>query len=172
MIEMLILFILNGTQMTMYGVSKSISETFSPYTKPSFGTIKPALKRLENKGFIMSRKEMSNGGKLSAYYTTTEKGLLRLKQLISSKVSKNPVNFFAMARVKIICSSLLSSDEQYKLFSDLKTTAEVIKSGTDRLLDDKRSSITFFQRLAFDNTSLEYKNFISLLEGLLNGCKS
>ena len=171
MIDLLILYILNGVPTTMYGISKKISTGFSPYTKPSFGTIKPALKRLENEEFIISRKEMSSGGKLTAYYALSEKGLRHLKNLILKDVSDNPVNFFANARVKIICSSMLATDEQFELYTKLKKKAELIKAKTEKMLDEKNSSLTFFQRIAFDNTNLEYKNFITMLEGLLNGCK-
>ena len=47
MIELLILFVLNRKVLTMYGVSKEIKELFSVLTTPSYGTIKPALTRLE-----------------------------------------------------------------------------------------------------------------------------
>lgn len=155
----------------MYGISKKISDNFSPYTKPSFGTIKPALKRLENEEYIISRKEMSSGGKLTAYYALSEKGLRQLKKLILKDVSDNPINFFANARVKIICSSMLSTDEQVELYTKLKNKAELIKVKTEKMLSEKNSTLTFFQRIAFDNTNLEFKNFITMLEGLLNGCK-
>ena len=56
MIELLILFELNRQVLTMYGISKAIRATFSVLTTPSYGTIKPALTRLENSGFIKSRK--------------------------------------------------------------------------------------------------------------------
>lgn len=171
MIDLLILYLLNGVPTTMYGISKKIKLGFSAYTKPSFGTIKPALKRLENQEYIISRKEMSSGGKLTAYYALTEKGLRYLKKLIMKDVSDNPVSFFSNARIKIICSSMLATDEQAELYTMLKKRAEVIKNQTEKLLNEKNSSLTFLQRIAFDNTNLEYKNFITMLEGLLNGCK-
>ena len=67
---------------------------------------------------------------------------------------------------------MLATDEQAELYSTLKKRAEVIKNQTEKLLDEKNSSLTFLQRITFDNTNLEYKNFITMLEGLLNGCKS
>ena len=56
MIELLIMYILSKSPHTMYGVLKDILKNFSPYTKPSFGTVKPALLRLEKKGAICSSK--------------------------------------------------------------------------------------------------------------------
>ena len=58
MIELLILFELNRKILTMYGVSKEIRAEFSVLTTPSYGTIKPALNRLESGGFIRTQKEM------------------------------------------------------------------------------------------------------------------
>lgn len=56
MIELLILFELSKKVLTMYGVSKEIRNTFSVLTTPSYGTIKPALTRLETSGFVKTQK--------------------------------------------------------------------------------------------------------------------
>ena len=50
MIELLILYELSKKVLTMYGVSKEIRREFSVLTTPSYGTIKPALNRLEKSG--------------------------------------------------------------------------------------------------------------------------
>ena len=58
----------------MYGISKGIRTEFSVLTSPSFGTIKPALMRLEKKGLIKSQKTLSEGGRPSVYYSITKEG--------------------------------------------------------------------------------------------------
>ena len=58
----------------MYKISKYIKDSFRAYMNPSFGSIKPALKVLEEKGFIESRKSPSEGGKQYGYYTITQAG--------------------------------------------------------------------------------------------------
>ena len=68
MIELLILFELSKKVLTMYGVSKEIRNTFSVLTTPSYGTIKPALTRLETSGFVKTQKTMSKGGRQSVYF--------------------------------------------------------------------------------------------------------
>ena len=56
MIELLILYKLSKKVLTMYGISKDILNSFSVMTTPSFGTIKPALTRLEKAEFVKSQK--------------------------------------------------------------------------------------------------------------------
>ena len=93
MIELLILFELNKKTLTMYGVSKEINGNFSVLTTPSFGTIKPALKRLEAGNFIKSQKTISNGGRPSTYYSITNEGVDELKRLILEPPLENPIHF-------------------------------------------------------------------------------
>ena len=54
MTEILILFSIIEKELTMYGIQKAISDIYNAYTKPSFGALKPALRKLEKEGFIVS----------------------------------------------------------------------------------------------------------------------
>ncbi len=166
MIELLILYLLNKYQLTMYGTQKKIAEDFAIYTKPGIGTIKPALVRLEEKGFITSRRSISNGGRVSVYYTITPAGMEELKRLIVARTSDNPVKFLNTARIKLICASLLTPQEQVKLIDQLKLKAETLYNKTA----GKIESADFYYKMVTDNQLQEYKNFMSLLEGMRNGC--
>ena len=152
----------------MYGVQKKISEEFAIYTKPGFGTIKPALVRLESKGFVISRKSISEGGRVSIFYAITPSGMDELKRLIVSRTSDNPVKFLNTARIKLICSSLLSNEDQVKLIEQLSLKANSIYAKSKKLLDNTEND--FYYNMVTDNIVQEYKNFISLLEGMKNGC--
>lgn len=79
MIELLILYIVSKREFTMYAIQKGIESEFGIYTRPSFGALKPALRRLEFNDFISTRKMMSDGGKLSVYYSITKKVCRNLK---------------------------------------------------------------------------------------------
>ena len=74
MIKTLILHTLLKKDYTMYSIRKHIETIYSMYIRPSFGAIKPALVSLEKNEFIKSGKLMSDGGKLSIYYSITPKG--------------------------------------------------------------------------------------------------
>ena len=61
MIELLILYVIQKRDFTMYAIQKRIEDLFAPYTKPSFGALKPALTRLEEKEFLTNSRSMLQG---------------------------------------------------------------------------------------------------------------
>lgn len=168
MIELLILFVLSSSPHTMYGVLKSILNKFSPYTKPSFGTIKPALLRLEKKNVLRTDKSISEGGRVSVMYAITPEGLDLLKKKILEVDTENPVQFLSNARLQLACAGFLDITSQKELFQKLKRRAVLIKTDAESKISDDTVSPTYFHRLVLDNTICEYNNFINLLEGLEN----
>ena len=170
MIELLILYKLSKKVLTMYGISKDILETFSVLTTPSFGTIKPALTRLEKSDFVKSQKTLSAGGRPSVYYSVTQNGLKELKRLMLSQLNENPIQFLTTARIRISCAEVLNNEEQLELFRILKQKAEGVSIDTNNILKNKE--LNFYQKIVFDNLLCEYKNLISLLEGLERACKN
>ena len=168
MIELLILFELSKKVLTMYGVSKEIHNDFSVLTTPSYGTIKPALSRLQNGGFIKTQKSMSSGGRPSNYYSITNEGIFELKRLIVEPPLDNPIQFLPMARVKLACADILDKDAQISMLKTLKIKAESILIDTQKLLNN--DNLPFYPKMVFDNLTCEYKNFIALLEGFEHAC--
>lgn len=165
MIELLILYVLSEKELTMYAVLKHILDDFGSFTQPSFGAIKPALTRLEKAGFIRSRKAMSDGGKLSGFYSITQEGREELKKLILEKVSNNPLQFHSTCAIKLCCASYLAQDERKELFVQLKSRAQEHKFIAENILNNQKS-LTFYQRIILDSSIVEYKNLITLIENL------
>lgn len=166
MIELMILFILSKREFTMYSIHKLILENFGAFSRPSFGAIKPALKRLEKNGHIQSRKMMSDGGKLSVFYSITRNGLEELRRLILEKLSENPLQFLSNAKVKLSCASYLSNEECTDLFFHIKSMAMQHKFNAENIINNEYNQLNFYQRIILDNTICEYSNFITILEGL------
>ena len=166
MIEFLILFELNKKILTMYGIAKEIHGNFSVLSIPSFGTIKPALKRLESKGFIKSQKTMSDGGRPSVYYSITDNGEDELKRLVTEPPSENPVHFLTVARAKLLCADILDKDSKLKMLDNLKMKAETIVAEINNIMAFK--DLSFYPKMVFENLICEYKNFIMLLEEFKN----
>ena len=165
MIELLILYILTRREFTMYGISKEIDSKFGAYTMPSFGALKPALRRLEAGGFLNSRKMMSDGGKLSVYYSITKTGEKELKKLVLDKISINPVQFITNAKIKLACSSVLNPDERKDFYLNIKTSVLEIKNKAEKILADEYTQKDFYQKILLDNTIVEYSNLLNIIEG-------
>ena len=168
MIDFLILYELNKKVLTMYGISKEIRAEFSVLTTPSYGTIKPALNRLEKKGCVRCQKSMSIGGRPSTYYSITTSGQDVLKSLLLEHPQDNPIQFLPTARVRLACAEVLDKAEQKELLKLLKTKSESIAIDIKNIIEMKE--LEFYQKLVFDNLLCEYKNFISLLEGFERAC--
>ena len=170
MIEILILYQLKEKVLTMYGISKEINANFSALTTPSFGTIKPALLRLEKNGYIKTQKNITDGGRPSIYYSITNAGKDRLVELILAPLPINPVQFLPTARIKIACSELLSNSEQIELLKKIKLKSENIVLDIKNIQESRK--IDFYKNIVFENLICEYKNFILLLEGLERASKN
>ena len=162
----MILYILLKHDLTMYAIHKRIQENFLAFTNPSFGAVKPALVRLEKQGCISSSKIMSDGGKLSVYYSITKDGIKELRNLLLKPLSQNALQFLSDARIKLSCVSLLDGSDAHDVFVDIKSNALLHKLNAERILSDEYTPLTFQQRIVLDNAICEYKNFISLVEGL------
>lgn len=166
MIELLILYTILKRDYTMYSIQKHIEDNFAPFTKPSFGALKPALKRLEEKECLSSRKIMSDGGKLSVYYEISNKGINELKRLLLDDMSNNPLQFLSNARIKLSCADCLDNEEKKRLFFIVKSRAMQFKNDGQNILNNEYKQINFYQKIILDNTICEYSNFITIIEGL------
>lgn len=170
MIELLILYKLSKKVLTMYGISKDILNSFSVITTPSFGTIKPALTRLEKAEFIKSQKTLSAGGRPSVYYSITQTGLKELNRLLLEEVQDNPVQFLTTARIRLSCAEILNKEEQLNLFKLLKLKSESIIIDIKNILHNE--NLDFYKKMVMDNLLCEYNNLNSLLEGFERACKN
>lgn len=170
MIELLILHELSKKVLTMYGISKEIHIDFSVLTTPSYGTIKPALNRLERAGYVKTQKTMSSGGRPSTYYSVTKSGMDKFKELILEEPMENPINFLSMSRIKLSCADVLTIEEQRELLKNLKLKSQILVADIKSILEKK--DLEYYPKLVFDNLICEYKNFISLLEGFEHACKN
>jgi DNA-binding PadR family transcriptional regulator len=166
MIELLILYVILKRDYTMYAIQKRIEDNFAPFTKPSFGALKPALRRLEEKECLTSRKIMSDGGKLSVYYEISRNGINELKRLILEDLSDNPIQFLSNARIKLSCADCLNKEERVRLFFLIKTRAMQFKNEAQNILNDEYKQTNFYQKIILDNTICDFANFITIVEGL------
>ena len=162
----MILYVLLKRDLTMYSIRKRIEDYFLPFTNPSFGALKPALVRLEKSGALTTSKMMSDGGKLSVFYSVTSSGTKLLRTLLLKNFSANPLQFISDSKVKLCCASFLGCEDIAALLEEIKSNAYIHKMNAEKILTDEYTPVDFYQKIVLDNTICEYNNFISMLEGL------
>ena len=91
MIELLILIVLLDEKSSIYGIKKKIESLFSLFLKTSFGSLYPALKKLEKNGHITVKTQLSSGGQKKSTYSITNKGKEHFKHLMFEELPANPV---------------------------------------------------------------------------------
>jgi PadR family transcriptional regulator PadR len=80
LLDMLVLRTLAFGPLHGYGIAKAIRTTSSDALEIEFGSLYPALKRLELKGWIVSKWETSELNRRAKYYRLTPAGKKRLHQ--------------------------------------------------------------------------------------------
>ena len=80
LLDMLVLRTLLFGPLHGYGVAKAIRTSSTEALDIEFGSLYPALKRLELKGWIVSSWEMSEQNRRAKYYRLTADGRKRLRE--------------------------------------------------------------------------------------------
>jgi len=80
LLDMLVLRTLVFGPLHGYGIAKAIRTTSSDALEIEFGSLYPALKRLELKGWIVSKWETSELNRRAKYYRLTPAGKKRLHE--------------------------------------------------------------------------------------------
>ena len=88
---------------------------------------------------------MSDGGKLSVFYSITKDGLKQLKNLLLLPFSGNPVQFLSDARIKLSCASFLEGAELSQMLDEIKSNAILHKANAQKTLDDEYNPLDFYQ---------------------------
>lgn len=164
--EILILYFLTKSQNTMYGIAKEITKNFGYISNPSFGTLQPALKRMEKNGYVTSSKFYTTGGKPSFYYSITSEGQEFLRKKMLSKLSKNPIQIYPEIKIKVSCSDVLNSDDRQTMFAIIKPELSKLKILSEKILDSEVFETNYCAKMILDDSVCSYKNLYELVERL------
>ena len=146
MIEIVILYVLNKYDLTIYRIGKIIDEMFFAYLKTSSGTINPALKRLENMGCVEYSEKMSDGGMLSKIYSITSAGKKHLVDLLQTHTLSNPYYVINDAKVLLYCLDVLSVNELIAFKENLLNNLELYKIKLEHGLENEYISLNETQK--------------------------
>ncbi len=167
MIELLILYSLRNRERTMYSLRSDIMEKFGYFTKPSIGTIHPALKRLEEASVVSNRTDYSQGGKKSTFWSLSMHWQKKFNDLFFTPLSENPTQFFTEMQSRIAVMSLLDDDLKETFIKDIQIRLESFLLDLQNALDDEYTSYDKYQLALLKKNIADvqnYKNFITSLE--------
>lgn len=82
--EPVLLYLINEMPTYGYNIIKELEKRTTGYFKLKGGTIYPALRRLETKGLIKSRRQRTTERQTRKYYQITEKG----RQFLSGRLAE------------------------------------------------------------------------------------
>ena len=163
MAEILILYILNKYNCTIYKIMKLIDELFFAFTKTSAGTINPAIKRLEKLSCVECVSKMTDGGMLSKTYSINKAGQKHLTNLLLSYIPQNPAHILNEAKMLIYCSNILSVNELIEFKNNLKNVLELYKIKLERGLNDEYNDRNDIQKQTIKITLSETEELLKLL---------
>ena len=164
MIEILILYIIHKREKTIYSIRKDIIETFGTFTKPSIGTIHPALQRLLKDGSVSLNERMSEGGKKSSYYSITKEGVKAFRDLFFDTTSDNPSLFYPQLLTRICIMDYLSVEDRKLFVEDTVKKIELLQIDIDNKLNDEFLKLSYFHREALKTTKTSLLSLSSFVK--------
>ncbi len=168
MIELLILYSLNKRERTIYSLRADIHEKFGYFTRPSVGTIHPALKRLKMANIVTVREAYSDGGKKSSYYGLASSWQKHFRELFFTPLSENPTLFFTEIQTKIAVLSLLENEDREAFLRDLSLKLETFALDLKNTLEDEYIELDEFQKLLLKKNIQDVENYLAFTEKLKN----
>lgn len=166
MIELLILYVLDNQERTLYSLRADIIEKFGFFTKPSIGTIHPAMKRLLKNGSVTIRNNFSEGGKKSTYYGITLSGKKYFKEIFFTNFSENPTLFFTELQTKLCTMSLLSKENQEEFIDDTLLKLESFQLDLKNMLESEYIKFEETQKLLLKKNISDVSGYIGFLKTL------
>ncbi len=163
MFEIVILYILNKYDATIYRIGKIADELFFAFLKSSTGTINPALKKLEKMGCVEYTEKITNGGLLSKTYSITKEGKKHLLNLLLSFETKNPYHIINEAKIVMYCSNILSISEYIEFKKNLLNILELHKIKLEKGLKNEYINLNELQKRTVEITLKELESLIKAL---------
>jgi DNA-binding PadR family transcriptional regulator len=146
-IQSVLLGFLMHKSMTGYDLKKAFSISFSFFSGLSYGSIYPALKKMENRGLISKKTEIQDGAPNRKVYSVTEAGKeVFLKSLRSPLVFEQPKSAFLM---KLFFFAHLSPEERETIALDYLNSIEQLHKQLEAVQPEIQARADRFQYLCF-----------------------
>lgn len=163
MIELLILYSLKTRERTLYSLRSDINEKFGCFTRPSLGTIHPALKRLLKGNVVTIRNDYSEGGKKSTFYGLSLHWMTKFNDLFFSPLSENPTLFFTELQSRIAVLSMLEDDLKETFVKDALIKLESFLLDVKNSLDDEYTNFDVYQTALLKKNVSDIESFKKII---------
>jgi len=157
LIEFIILGFLTKANMTGYDIKQCMGISTSNFIDASFGSIYPALKRLEQKNLIHS-KELIERGKIKKVYSITEQGKEEFLKWLTSPIEASKTNV-SSALCKIFFYDYLPNETVTNLLNQYIEDIAEFKNNLLHVKEVVGQKASTFE-LCTLNAGLDYYDFI------------
>ncbi len=169
MLEYIILGFLMGMDMSGYDIKQCFSLSMANFYDASFGSIYPALKRLEESGAITARESVE-AGKYKKVYAITETGRKAFQGWIERPITSNRGGHDHL--VKLFFFGFLEKEKARQLIRDFISGSRRTLEGLDAIEAKVAGQADAYQLATLDYGREHYKFVIAwcgkLLEKLEN----
>jgi DNA-binding PadR family transcriptional regulator len=133
MLDMIILGVICLKEMTVYELKKALDNSINHFYTTSYGSIHPALVKLERKGFVESTKYMS-GGRAKKRYAPTVEGRAAFKEWLRSDLHVSRMREDSL--VRIFFFGLLEPRERKRILKGYLAEIEEAINALKRLREE------------------------------------
>ena len=146
-VQSVLLGFLMRKSMTGYDLKKAFSMSFSFFSGLSYGSIYPALRKMEQQGLISKQTEIQDGAPNRKIYTITEAGRKSfLESLEAPFTSEQPKNSFLM---RLFFFAHLSPDARKQIASRQLDSIEQVHRQLEAARPEVEARADRFQLMCF-----------------------
>ncbi len=154
MTELVILAILLNEKYTIYKIKQKIKDNFSVFLGASFGSVYPAVKKLEKNGYIIVKQKMTRGGQKCHIYSITKKGKDYFNELMIKEIPDIALYSSQLINLKMMLLDFIAEDNCKQTINSIKKYYEINLLQFEELLGILKSRQTedkekFNYRIAF-----------------------
>jgi DNA-binding PadR family transcriptional regulator len=164
-IQSILLGFLMRKSMTGYDLKKAFSISFSFFSGLSYGSIYPALKKMEAQGLISRQLEIQDGAPNRKVYTITEAGRKSFHEALKAPFSLDkPKNSFLM---RLFFFAYLSNDERKAICLTHMNTIEMFRKQLESAQPEIEAHADRFQYLCFQFGLRFFRDLARNLSGVI-----
>jgi len=170
-VQSVLLGFLMRQSMTGYDLKKAFSISFSFFSSLSYGSIYPALKKMENLGLISMRTEIQDGAPNRKVYSITEAGRKAFLDSLKSPLAfEQPKNTFLM---KLFFFAYLAPEERKAIAVNYLNAIEEFHKQLEVARPEVEARADRFQFLCYqfglDHFQDLARNLLKIIEALDEG---